>query len=132
MDVTKELKVGLWFGGVRALVLAALSTVVACASNGENPAASGAMGPAAPSSPVYLRSSLEAASASTIDDVLGAPSLTRKEGEGEFRRYSLSTCRLIIILYPDENGVMRAAHMDATSNLSGEEKPDLDACLAAG
>ena len=82
--------------------------------------------------PQWQRSDFMGANASTVEALLGAPSLSRREGEGEYRRYGLSTCTLVIILYPDEKGVPRVAHMDATAQGSAGEKPDLDACLAKG
>ena len=39
---------------------------------------------------------------------------------------------LIIMLYPDETGKRAAAHLDSAATRSGEEKPDLDMCLARG
>ncbi len=82
--------------------------------------------------PVYLLADMLGASAGDIDAMLGAPALTRKEGAGEYRRYALTACNLIIILYPDETGVARVAHVDASANHSDGEKPDLNDCLAAG
>lgn len=72
------------------------------------------------------------ASPSDIDALLGPPALTRSEGEGEFRRYTLKQCELIIVLYPDDNGVRRAAHIDTAAQRSDAPKPDLSDCLAAG
>ncbi len=70
------------------------------------------------------------AEAVTIDGLLGAPTLTRQEGDGEYRRYALNNCVLIVILYPDEQGASRAVHLDAIAENSEAEKPDLNACLA--
>lgn len=82
--------------------------------------------------PAFVVDDLLGAKAPAIDMLLGAPSLTRREGAGEFRRYALSQCTLILILYPDETGASEVAHVDATALDSDGEKPDLDACLAAG
>ncbi len=87
---------------------------------------------AAPSAPVYVIADFTNATAETIDALLGPAALTRKEGDGEYRRYSLSECALIIILYPDKTGQRRAAHLEATALSSGAEKPALADCLAAG
>ncbi|MEO1135608.1 MAG: hypothetical protein AAFW68_03220 [Pseudomonadota bacterium] len=85
-----------------------------------------------PPPPRYLVSDLENADASAIDALLGAPALIRREGAGEYRRYALKSCMLIIILYPDETGVSTVAHIDATAMTSSAEDPDLETCLAAG
>ncbi len=87
---------------------------------------------AAPAAPVYRLGDLKGARSSDVDALLGAPALTRREGSGEYRRYSLTTCTLIVILYPDETGVAKVAHVDATATSSNGDKPDLDECLAAG
>lgn len=88
--------------------------------------------PIEPAAPVYQLGDFLGAEPAAIDALLGAPSLTRREGAGEYRRYGLSTCTLIIILYPDDTGVHRVAHVDATALRSGADKPDLEECLAAG
>lgn len=88
--------------------------------------------PAAPPAPVYVLDDFLGQSQAAIDEKLGAPALTRREGSGEFRRYRLNQCSLIIILYPDDDGRDRAAHVEATALSADQEKPDLDDCLAAG
>ena len=74
------------------------------------------------------------AGADEIDALLGEPALVRREGTGEFRRYGLKTCSLIVILYPNENPAEAdvAAHVEATALHSSDEKPDIEACLANG
>lgn len=67
-----------------------------------------------------------------LDRVLGAPDLVRIEGRGEFRRYTLSTCALLVTLYPDDAGVRRVRSVEAGALKSGDEKPDLNRCLAYG
>ena len=86
----------------------------------------------APTLPVYLLSDISGASPQSIDTLLGPPNLSRREGNGEYRRYDLSTCALIIILYPDEAGAVRAANIDTAALTVGDDKPDLNTCLAAG
>lgn len=116
-------------------IFASLSTLLflaACASGGDAPPPAVESAPAAPAAPAYALSDIQGTGPAAIDALLGAPALTRKEGDGEFRRYRLSECTLIIILYPDETGAQRATHVEATALSSGREKPDLDACLAAG
>lgn len=96
------------------------------------PLASRATPAAAPVAPVYAAGDILGAEAGAIDALLGPPALTRREGEGEFRRYALKECMLIVILYPDDFGGVRAAHIDAAARQFGVEKPDVDQCLAAG
>lgn len=103
----------------------------ACATTPAQKAAP-AKTPAAPAEPVYTLSDFQGAGAAALDAMLGEPALTRREGAGEYRRYALTTCTLIVILYPDETGVQKVAHVDATATTSNTEKPDLNACLAAG
>lgn len=115
------------------LCFAAALLFSACATNDEAPAPIAApVAPAKPAAPVFVASDIMGAAAASIDALLGAPALTRQEGTGEFRRYSLSECTLIVILYPDETGASRAAHIEATALTSGREKPSVDDCLAAG
>lgn len=108
-----------------------LLLAVACASAPEAPRPIIAGDPT-PAPPRYLVSDLDNANAASIDALLGAPALTRREGSGEYRRYALTRCTLILILYPDETGAQKVAHMEATASTSSAEKPDLEACLAAG
>lgn len=103
----------------------------ACATAPEQTSAPAAA-PAEPAAPVYVMGDFLGADAGAVDALLGAPALTRREGAGEYRRYALSTCTLVIILYPDDNGESHVAHVDATALKAGAEKPDLEDCLAAG
>ncbi len=103
----------------------------ACATAPEQKVAP-AKAPAAPAAPVFELADVQGAGAAKLDDMFGAPALTRKEGTGEYRRYALTTCTLIVILYPDETGDAKVAHVDATATTSNTEKPDLNGCLAAG
>lgn len=85
-----------------------------------------------PEKPVFLMADIAGKEAADLDALLGAPDLARSEGAGEFRRYRLAECALLVILYPDEEGVKRAASVDTGALKSGEEKPDVDRCLAHG
>lgn len=115
------------FAAVSGIALLAAS----CASTGvEAPASVDA--PAVPAAPVFTIADFDNKTAAEIDSVLGAPTLSRTEGAGEYRRYALRSCSLIIILYPDDDGALRVAHLDATSLRSGADKPALDDCLAGG
>ena len=87
---------------------------------------------AAPAAQVYKFSDIMGAGVSEIDELLGPPSLTRREGDGEYRRYTLKQCELIIVLYPDEFGAPVATHIDSAAQRAGSAKPDLVDCLAAG
>lgn len=113
--------------------LAVIIAASACASTGVNGGtgtAKSAGGPA--KAPVFRSSDIDGKSAADLDALLGAADLARVEGEGEFRRYALAQCSLLIILYPDEKGVRRASSVSAGALGSADAPPDLDACLAAG
>ncbi len=115
----------------KAAAAAGLVFLAACATSNNDDILNLAK-PGAPAAPVFVLGDILGAAPDALEARLGAPALTRREGDGEFRRYSLSTCMLIVILYPDDTGAPRAAHVDAAALNSGEEKPALDACLAAG
>ncbi|WP_425410469.1 hypothetical protein [Hyphococcus sp.] len=104
----------------------------ACATAPQTPGPEPIAAPIAPAPPAFRLDEFLGAGPDAVDAMLGAPALTRKEGAGEYRRYSLSTCSLIIILYPDETGTQKVAHVDTTALQSASEKPDLEDCLAAG
>lgn len=107
-----------------------------CATTGggvaDSPPAAGAAKPPLPSRPAFVAADLAGKDAATLDALLGAPDLTRAEGAGEFRRYDLADCALVIILYPDERGAKRSVRLDAGALDTAAEKPDLDRCLARG
>jgi len=65
-----------------------------------------------------------------VDRLLGPPALTRREGPGEFRRYSLGECALLVIIYPNDRGEPRVAHLDAAAKSSSAAKPSVEECLA--
>ena len=107
----------------------------ACASTGAPaPAADTAVSSvdAAPAAPVFFQKDIMNKTAADLDETLGEAALVRREGKGEFRRYALAKCELIVILYPAEGGRMTATHLDAAAKTSEEAKPDLDNCLAGG
>jgi len=82
--------------------------------------------------PKFRLADIENRDGDGLNRVLGAPDLVRVEGRGEFRRYTLATCALLITLYPEDTGVRRVRSVEAGALKSGEEKPDLDSCLAHG
>lgn len=105
-----------------------------CASLAEAPRQNGAAATPAPgpAAPTFLRADVLGRDAAALDSLLGAPALVRREGAGEFRRYALADCALIVILYPDESGARASRHLEAAATRAGAPKPDLDACLARG
>lgn len=115
-------------------VLAAVALSLAgCATGGADaPAAPKTSAPARAAAPVFRLADIEGAAPARVDALLGAPKLTRREGAGEYRRYALSNCALIVIFYPDASGAPKAAHVDATALTSDGDKPDLADCLAQG
>ncbi len=82
--------------------------------------------------PAFLAGDLNGRTVAEIDKALGTPDLTRIEGAGEFRRYALAQCALLVILYPDEKGERRVTRLDVGALVSGDKAPGLDDCLAAG
>ncbi len=118
---------------MRWIAAAGLLSAGACATTTQPDAAAGAAARnAAPRAPVFLAADIAGKTGEEIDGTLGAPDLVRIEGAGEFRRYALADCSLIILLYPDDAGVKRARRLEAGALASGGEKPDLDRCLARG
>lgn len=115
-------------------VLALSLAAVGCATvdNGAPAPVASADEEVAPAKPVFRLADIAGKAAGDLDALLGAPDLTRVEGAGEFRRYKLADCALIVILYPDDDGVKRARQIDAGALTSGVEKPDIDRCLARG
>ena len=119
------------FSLLTGLSAGALLLLGACSTTADiAPAAVAA--PTVPPAPVFAASDIMGAEANSIDALLGAPTLTRQEGDGEYRRYTLSSCTLIVILFPDDAGASRAVHLDAIAQNSQSDKPDLNACLAGG
>jgi hypothetical protein len=85
-----------------------------------------------PGKPAFRAEDIAGLTSAGLDALLGPADLTRIEGAGEFRRYTLAECALLIILYPDDKGEKRARQLDAGALTSGTEKPDLARCLAVG
>lgn len=117
-----------------ALLLAACATSqTATGGPSANPASRTKIDPA---KPIFARADVLGKSAGEIDARLGPPQLTRIEGPGEYRRYALAGCNLIVVLYPDEQAAASAAprstHIEAAAKRANDPAPDLDACLAAG
>lgn len=102
-----------------------------CASApGAGPDAAGATKPLR--AIAFKPSDVENRTAAELDALFGPPALTRVEGAGEFRRYAFAACSLIVILYPDNTGVSRVAHSNASALKSGDSDPTLIDCLASG
>ncbi|MEM8987816.1 MAG: hypothetical protein AAGC95_13955 [Pseudomonadota bacterium] len=117
---------------IRIAAGGALFALAACATDPQTPPAAGPDAASAPSRPAIKASALMGARPQALSQLLGAPSLTRREGPGEFRRYAMAGCTLIVILYPDEKGDTRVVHLDAAAKNAGGAKPDVGECLAAG
>jgi hypothetical protein len=121
----------------RGLAISILALAAsACATSGEKPAtprvADTPSSSPAPSKPAFRVRDVMGKSAEELDKQFGAPALVRREGPGEFRRYALKECSLIVILYPDDNGQKTAGFVDSAARAAGAQKPDLNACLARG
>jgi hypothetical protein len=117
---------------VRSLSAGLLALVSACATQPSASPSAPRPSARAPSKPVFLQKDLLGQKAASLDQLLGKASLVRREGQGEFRRYAFEQCTLIVILYPDNTGALAAERLDAAAKVSGDGKPDLDACLARG
>lgn len=109
-----------------------LFALAGCATTGPSgPSPQPARG-GAPDAPAFTRADIFGLSAADLDGLFGPAALVRREGKGEFRRYGLADCALIVILYPDETGEAVAGHVDAAATTAGADAPDLDQCLAKG
>lgn len=120
---------------LKTVALGLLSLAAACATTGETqtaPAARPVAKAAAPAKPVFRQADILGRDAKSLDALLGAPALVRTEGAGEFRRYALAECSLIVILYTNDKGEFSAGHLDAAAKSASAGKPDLDLCLARG
>ncbi|MBY0422720.1 MAG: hypothetical protein K2Q06_10490 [Parvularculaceae bacterium] len=123
----------------RAALVAAFAALSACASSGSAPSRPSADGPrkaadatASTGKPAFRVRDVMGKSPEELDKQFGKPALVRREGQGEFRRYTLKGCELIVILYPDDKGEKIAGHVDAAAKAAGAAKPDVAGCLAAG
>jgi hypothetical protein len=116
------------------LAMLGMAAATACATTGAGSQSATPSERSSPSSgkPAFLLAHVEGKTGEELDDLFGEPALSRVEGQGEFRRYTLAECVLLIVLYPDDEGVKRAASIDAGAFRSGDEKPDLEQCLAGG
>lgn len=112
------------------LLISAALPLAACATQGG--ARLDAASPDAAAPPQFHAADIAGKTGEDLDRLLGAPALTRVEGAGEFRRYALTDCALLVVLYPDDKGEKRAASLSAGALKSGDAAPDLDLCLARG
>lgn len=129
-------------GGARLIHMRAIAClglvitlITACASGPASEPAASAVIPTEKSEPIvprFTRDQVSGADSGDLARLFNEPGLVRREGNGEFRRYGLADCSLLVILYPDDRGDMRVTHVEATALSSDDEKPDLDACLARG
>lgn len=120
---------------------AGLLILAACASTSPSSPSSSSSAGASPSAAssssavparAFKKAEIMDKDAASLDRLLGAPALSRKEGAGEFRRYALKDCNLIVVLYPGKDGRARVRHMDAAAPASDAKTPSLEACLASG
>jgi len=123
----RELRVNV----TKIAALAAMGFATGCASFAGAPAKPETVA-SVPEKPVFLQTDVLGLEANGLDALLGPAALIRREGSGEFRRYAFARCELIVILYPDESGNIAVRRLDAAAKNSGEDKPDLDRCLAGG
>ncbi|MEM9704473.1 MAG: hypothetical protein AAF850_00195 [Pseudomonadota bacterium] len=122
-------------GRVNRAMLAGLSfltAVAGCASTKPDAPSGQAPVIAAPKKPVFTLADVIGRRTDELDEKFGTPALIRREGPGEFRRYTLAGCALIVITYPSENGERRASHVSASALQSTEASPSPEACLARG
>lgn len=118
--------------GAKAWAPAGLVLLAGCATTGVDAPGAAPTAQRAPSKPAFLQSDIVGLDGKSLDTLLGAPALTRREGSGEYRRYAFSRCEVIVILYPDQSGKSAVRSIDSAAKMSGEAKPDLDECLAFG
>lgn len=82
--------------------------------------------------PVFTRADVMSKTALELDASFGEPALVRREGKGEFRRYDLDRCGLIVILLANGAGEMAVTRIDAAAKTSDVAAPDVDHCLSGG
>lgn len=70
------------------------------------------------------------ANSSHIDQLLGAPDIVRREGEGELRLYRSSTCVLHVFLYP-RAGTTEATHIEARIDRTRLGSAQTNRCVAS-
>jgi hypothetical protein len=58
--------------------------------------------------------------AAVIEAALGTPAFKGRDGEAHIWRYSADKCNLLVILYEDDSGTAKAAHLDARQPEGGE------------
>ncbi|MFQ5562075.1 MAG: hypothetical protein ACE5FO_00755 [Parvularculaceae bacterium] len=115
----------------KSSLIGALLALAGCASVNPWTGETGAPAENEVATPAMKAEDILGKPATAVDDLLGAPALVRREGPGEYRRYAYEGCALIVILYPDDSGETTASLLDAAAVKSGEEKPDLETCLAS-
>jgi len=62
-----------------------------------------------------------------VEQQLGQPAFDGTDGEARIWRYSGTTCSLLVVFYPQEDGTVKSAHLDAR-RLEGGAAP-VEPCL---
>ena len=125
-----QARLGNWRrGAALALGMAALAgCATAPAGSGPGVVRDASPKPKAPP-PGVAAAALMGADAARLDGLLGAPGLVRREGAGEYRRYDLPDCALIVILYPEDGAAPTVSHLEAAAK-RGAGAVDLESCLS--
>lgn len=133
MNVETNVTASRKLSGAIMIAGGAMLFLSACATNVEPPAAAVIVEP--PSAPAFRADDVLGKSAADIDALFGDPGLVRREGAGEFRRYALADCNLIVILYPDDKTAPSGSTVKtlyASAKSAAAPSADTTACLAAG
>ena len=113
-----------------ALLASACSTA---APSADNASLGGVETPPERTTPAFVIEDLEGKELGELDRLLGAASLVRSEGRGEFRRYAFDRCMLMIVAVPDDSGVKRVSSLYAGAKTSEDPKDvSVEECLFFG
>ncbi len=120
-----------------AMTLAVAGLTACAATPTADPAPIAAPAPAYefdPANPAFRREDVLGRTAAEIDALLGAPALVRTEGAGEFRRYDLALCGLVVLLAAEDGADRVAKELYASAPTSGDEgeAPTAARCLGVG
>lgn len=82
------------------------------------------------SAPRATMADLMGAAPARLDNYLGSPEITRREGSGELRLYRSATCVLHVFLYP-QNRIVQAAHIEARNDTARLDARATERCIAS-